>query len=102
METKRILRSIYNLNKKSKSVSDIDAKKQAFDKIDTIKGSSLSKIDLSDEDNRDTDRLLSSTPNGSRLSYYIFYTKHHTKEVIRFFLYMRKIFNFNHTCKILI
>ena len=84
METKRILRSIYNFNKKSRSISDIDAKKLAFDKIDTIKPSTLSKIDLSDED--DTDRLIGSGPTGSRFNYYIFYTKHHTVEVIIFYL----------------
>jgi hypothetical protein len=82
METKRILRSIYNFNKKSRSVLDIEAKKIVFDKIDTIKSLSLSKIDLSDDDNFDNERLLNSTPNGSRFNYYIYYTKHHTKEVV--------------------
>lgn len=84
METKRILRFIYNFNLKSKTVSDLDAKKIAFDKIDKLRTASLSKIDLSDEDNDDL-RLISSdlnSSNASRFSFYIFYVKHHTVEVI--------------------
>ena len=52
MEAKRILRLIYNFNKKSKTVTDLDSKKQAFELFDKLR-SNTPKRSLSDEDSND-------------------------------------------------